>query len=122
MSPRESGALIVREGLLKLLPRTRWQDNLRVADDTGVTAYLPRRQPTPLARRRIRCLMPKRSARPVLIIGLLNGSACLGTLGGHWLLWPLVHVESEDIWPCIMANNIQIEFSSDDLSAINLLD
>ena len=31
-------------------------------------------------------------------------------------------MELEDIWPCIMANNIQIKFSSDDLSAINLGD
>ena len=66
--------------------------------------------------------MPTRSVRPVLIIGLLTGTACLGTLGCHWLLRPLVQVELEDIWPCIMANNIQIEFSPDDLSAINLGD
>jgi hypothetical protein len=32
----------------------------------------------------------------------------------HWSFRPLVHVMLENMWPRIMADDIQIEFSSDD--------
>src|SRR5215204_1441429 len=47
-------------------------------------------------------------------------AACFGAVNCHWCFRPLVHVELKDIRSSIVANNIQVEFASDNLCAVDL--